>query len=154
MTKLETVKNLPDARLKHATGEQMSQLQEALQAQRQTLATLAPQLESLQHQIGTLPLEISTLAAAICPLAQALHQLVPMLQSLQALDLDKRLQAIEAVLPRKEDGTPVMLAAQGTLQASQKEVKAVRDHIVTLATAFPQDGQGHLLTLASEKRLI
>lgn len=151
MTKLQTVQSLPDAKAKLATGKQMSQLQEELQAQRQSLAELQPQLKDLQTQIAGLPLQISTLAAAILPLAQALHQLVPMLQ---ALDLDNRLQAIEAVLPRKEDGTPVMLAAQGTLQASQKEVKAVRDHIVTLATAFPQDGQGHLLTLASEKHPI
>lgn len=154
MTKPETVKSLPDAKMRHATGEQMSELQQELQAQRQSLAALGPQLESLQRQIGALPLEISTLAQAILPLAQALHHLAPMLQSLQALDLDKRLQAIEAVMPRKEDGTPVMLAAQGTIQATQKEVRTVREHLVTLASAFPQDDQGCLLTLASEKRLI
>ena len=154
MTKLQTVQSLPDAKQKHATGEQMAQLQSQLETQRQSLVALGPQLESLQLQIGALPLEISTLAQAILPLAQALHHLAPMLQSLKALDLDKRLQAIEAVLPRKEDGTPVMLATQGTLQATHKEVRTVREQLRTLATAFPQDDQGCLLTLTSEKRLI
>ena len=153
MTKLQTVQSLPDAKAKLATGEQMSELQSQLETQRQSLAELQPQLKDLQTQIAGLPLEISTLAAAILPLAQALHQLVPMLHALQALGLDKRLEAIEAVLPRKGDGTPVMLATQGTLQATQKEVRTVREHIVKLASAFPQDDQGHLLTLTSEKRL-
>ena len=151
MTKMQTVQSLPAVTLKLATGEQMSQLQADLQTQRQSLSALQPQLEGLTQQIAALPLQVSQLAQAIVPLAQSLNAMIPLLESLQAMD--QRLQAIESVLPKNNNGQPVMLASEASTLTAIKATNEAKDSLTRLTTAFPQDSAGQLLTLASQGSL-
>ena len=151
MTKPETVKSLPDARQKHATGEQMAQLQSQLETQRQSLSALQPQLESLDQQITALPLQVAQLAQAMVPLAETLSAIMPLLVSLQAMD--ERLKAIESVLPKGKNGQLLMLASEDRTVLAVQVAKAARDSLTQLTTAFPQDSTGKLLRLASQEGL-